>query len=303
MITELTENSLQSKLLELSKRPALLLDRSLKIIDMNLEARLSRFAFSQGASLAECFYKDFPEKLSGMLNGEFCRNLLSCNGEETAASALSVNGNILLIFDTSGYRMVESDFANELAEPANPNGKRTLHDIVTELRSEQFSPHPLAFFDFSTTARTLVDEIIGQMPRFADRICLECDELQLFGVGEVRDFMLISAAITAVLLSGKEKNPILVKASSKDSLLSLRFVRTGPDVLLSQNEENELRWLKALADGNFWKLERFWDSNGKCGYELLLPAVKSGEEFLVRDAAPEFLRETVSLCFAALLAE
>ncbi len=296
MKIELENNEYLLAMLEASKEPALLLDYSLKVIAANIEATVRLSEIAVGSDASKYLSAVAAANIANMAEGEICSAELFAKGLRATATVLCARNAKLMILDSIGYA---EEQRHEAAQSEPENKENSIGSIAARLRAEHFTPRKLPFFDTYTVTNSLIAEIAERFPDIAKRIVFESQESKLFGIGSQRDFALISAVLLALCAENSENGYIFISSESDPEHLFYRFFCSDADLY----ELPEIRRLRLLAEGNLWSLTRVVNDCGRSGYEIRVPQVAIGEEFLVRDISAEFLREAVALAFSELLSE
>lgn len=283
------------KMLDSTEDAALLLDRRFRVVEMNLEARL-HIPLSVGTDISECFLNGGIDKLQNIMSGEICSVDILLNGEETTAAVFCACDRLLLFVGDLGYSTsLRALKSSEVGESI----RARLWSVAEKLIDEGYQLRTLPFFDISAVSDAILSEISLQHPCLRKRIRFENRCFESFGIGSEQGFTLIFAAICSLLLDFLDGESITVKTECGRNSLYLDFLssesRFSP---LPSNQSGELRRIRLIAEANLWSFKTFSDTGGRVGYRLVLPLVKSGEEFLVRDIISEFIRETVALAFS-----
>lgn len=288
------------KMLDSTEDAALLLDRRFRVVEMNLEARL-HIPLSVGTDISECFLNGGIDKLQNIMSGEICSVDIILNEAETTAAVFCACDRLLLFVGEIGYSTslcaLKSSGIGEI-------GCARLWSVAEKLIEEGYQLRTLPFFDISAVSDAILSEISLQHPCLRKRISFENRCFDSFGIGSEQGFTLIFAAICSLLLDFMGGESITVKSECGRNSLYLDFLSSEPRFSpLPSNQSGELRRIRLIAESNLWSFKVFSDVSGRAGYRLILPLVKSGEEFLVRDIISEFIRETVALAFSERLSE
>lgn len=297
--------------------PSVLLDSSFRIIAKTKAVNGFLKGVRKGTKISKFLSDEAVFEIENMTDESVFRTEIFTETERFSVVVVSKDGYRLVIFDrlfaevfktaNDVYRKM-SGYDNGFDGKDNLFSSRTnkLKDLLGGIIDSFKTPNGLPFFDASPIVSCVVSTVLGSSVEFRERIVVNLPKERFTTSGNDRDF----AAATVLLVSYALKNRhdvsvSLVGNSGKIKLsiagkqnfgfgttINLRnFLQASADV----GEFEFLIYLtKLIADANLWDFEISEDESGFPCFNLLMPLLKNGEEFLLREDVFKFIEELVN---------
>ncbi|MBQ8895395.1 MAG: hypothetical protein IJY88_01195 [Clostridia bacterium] len=299
LVKVLSENEFGGEMLERLEAPAFLTDNSLCVTAVNTEAALTLCDIREGIDISRFLSESTAETVASMISQELCSADISVKGAKRSATVLC--GRECRLFIVGAELGVEKDVFKALGELSGydmeliraKQAKNNIMDIALQLRAEQFVPRRLPFFSAYSALYALQEELLADHPDVCAHVNFNYIDAKGYAKGSERDFALIAVALVSSLIPQTENGILDISMVCDRESVVLHFLGSvNKEIGVAELKEEHLR---LLAEGNAWELVK--DGNG--GYSLIMPFVKGGEEFMVRDISAEFLRKIVAVVFGA----
>ncbi len=204
-----------------------------------------------------------------------------------------------------------SGYDNKLNDKNNPFKdcpdavKAILGDVLKSFETTR----PLPFFDVSALISCILSELKNKSAALDDRIKFVPIEDKLLTSGNERDFAAVLILLLSFLLENGSDISLSVAENHDTIKISLvgnadfgfcgrinirRFLQSSKE---NENFEFFLYLAKLLTDANLWELELSEDENGVSRLNIILPLLRSGEEFLLREEVFGFVKELINSVF------
>ena len=294
--------------------PAIFADGSFKIIAKTKSVNELLRGVRKGTKLTRFLPETAVFEIENMQSDSVCRT-----------DFLTINGicGVVVIRKEDGYLMVFDNLFSELLKSANDvYGKMSgydnkledenwdfaycsdkLKELLGEILASLKITKGLPFFEVVSVVRHIASKTKDAVAE--KEIAFEISDERILTVGNKKDFAAATVLLIAFLL--KTESSISVKLEANDETIGLSVLGNGDflpferlnvrgflDGLETRKDNRFLLYLiKLIADANLWDFKTVSDFGGFSGFRLVLPFIKSGEEFLLREDENDYIDELV----------
>jgi hypothetical protein len=293
--------------------PAILADGSFKIIAKTKSVNNFLCGVRKGTKLTRFLPEKAVFEIENMqAESIFRTEFLTSNGD-FGVVVIRKEDSYLILFDRlfsellksanevygkmSGYDN-ELDGENWVFAYCSDKLKELLGDILASLKISKGLP----FFEAVSVVRHIESKL--EKATIEKEIAFEISDERLLTTGNKKDFAAAIVILVAFLL--KSGRNISVKLNANDEIIALSVLGNGDflpferlnvrsflDGFETYKDNRFLLYLvKLISDANLWDFKTV-SENGFSGFRLVLPFIKSGEEFLLREEENDYIDELI----------